>query len=933
MNFKYQYLFLPRMDESSLYVRAKIFFVAALMCLSTAYLAAQTVCAGVARPTLQANSVTNICPETTVNLNSQLAVPIPTGLTVVWYKDVLRTGAAYATPTAATNGIYYAFFKDAALNCFTAASEPLNVVTDMCSGCTNTNLVFNGSFEQGKIGFDHNFTYFPTTAVSCITDAHTGNITLLTEGDACKLHVPAFWATAADHTTASQCGKYLFVQGGENAVPANQTVWQQTVAGLIPEKKYTFSYWAHDNVMNFAVPISYPAHSASVDNLAFIRENTFPYLAEATQKNWKKFRTNFIADADGKVVLKINNGNRYNLHGNDWVLDDISLVAFCNDYDSDDVADIEDLDDDNDGITDNREGAYPSIIPYETYGTFGNLVGAARANLQMRPQDYLYSAGTTALAAGNYAIVTNNGVASLGGFKNIYGHTVGDTSDAFLAIKQSATPTKFFSRQYRVGQMGRYRFGTFAVNAGTAPFEVGVQLLNSRGDTLRSATTCPVSAFTSATFYNWVEAMDTINLATGTYTLEVFNIIKGANTAATFAIDDIYFRPDNIDLIPTLDTDKDDLANSRDLDSDGDGCADAIEGTQAFTSANLSLSTMQGGNYGVNYTGDADAIATTLCVETTCVGLQGDSLGIPRMAGLGQGFGDGQNKIINSQCPLVNCVSAPKPLLLANSVTNMCGYTTANLNYQIDTVPYGSRLVWYKDSLHTGNAFATPMAATTGIYYAFHIYSNANCISPPSEPINVVIDSCSGATNANLVFNGHFEHGKVGFDHNYKYFTTTAASCITDAHTGHITILSESDICKLHVPAFWATAADHTTSSQKGKYLFVQGGENAVPANQMVWKQTVGGLTAGKKYTFSYWAHDNVMNFAVPISYPGHSASVDDVATIRQDTFPYLAETSQKNWKKFRTNFIADADGRVDLKIFNRNRYNLHGNDWVLGWR
>lgn len=51
------------------------------------------------------------------------------------------------------------------------------------------------------------------------------------------------------------------------------------------------------------------------------------------------------------------------------------------------------------------------------------------------------------------------------------------------------------------------------------------------------------------------------------------------------------------------DTDQDGLTNNLDLDSDGDGCPDAIEGSGIYTKSQLQTSTMDGGNTGSNYNG------------------------------------------------------------------------------------------------------------------------------------------------------------------------------------------------------------------------------------------------------------------------------------------------------------------------------------------
>ena len=87
---------------------------------------------------------------------------------------------------------------------------------------------------------------------------------------------------------------------------------------------------------------------------------------------------------------------------------------------------------------------------------------------------------------------------------------------------------------------------------------------------------------------------------------------------------------------PTSDLDGDGIPNSRDLDSDGDGCPDALEGAGALTSSDLVTSSIDGGNTGGSYTGE-----TTNPVQDN-LGTTVDSDGIPTVASGGQDIGTSQ---------------------------------------------------------------------------------------------------------------------------------------------------------------------------------------------------------------------------------------------------------------------------------------------------
>ncbi|MFC4164536.1 DUF6923 family protein [Epilithonimonas zeae] len=95
------------------------------------------------------------------------------------------------------------------------------------------------------------------------------------------------------------------------------------------------------------------------------------------------------------------------------------------------------------------------------------------------------------------------------------------------------------------------------------------------------------------------------------------------------------------------DTDTDGIPNQSDLDSDGDGCSDAIEGA-------ANISTGQLVTAGGTVTGGSTPVNQNLCATGTCV----NANGVPQFLTLptgysnttGQGIGDSQNALINS-CP------------------------------------------------------------------------------------------------------------------------------------------------------------------------------------------------------------------------------------------------------------------------------------------
>jgi hypothetical protein len=106
----------------------------------------------------------------------------------------------------------------------------------------------------------------------------------------------------------------------------------------------------------------------------------------------------------------------------------------------------------------------------------------------------------------------------------------------------------------------------------------------------------------------------------------------------------------------SCDTDGDGIPNHLDLDSDGDGCPDAIEGTGGFTVANLVDSSLPGGNTGSGYNGTAGPVIKNL-------GNTVNASGIPTIANTGQAIGSSQNLSV-SACILPFCY---KPGMLAGT--------------------------------------------------------------------------------------------------------------------------------------------------------------------------------------------------------------------------------------------------------------------------
>ncbi|MFZ4107189.1 beta strand repeat-containing protein, partial [Flavobacterium sp.] len=117
-----------------------------------------TVCGSGVAPTLSSFTIANICPSTTIDLNSSVTSPIPSGSSLIWFTNSTHTGSAYATPSSASAGTYYAFYYDSLNSCYTPGTT---AVTATIASYPDTPIVAS------------------TIQTSCIIE--TGTIELITQ--------------------------------------------------------------------------------------------------------------------------------------------------------------------------------------------------------------------------------------------------------------------------------------------------------------------------------------------------------------------------------------------------------------------------------------------------------------------------------------------------------------------------------------------------------------------------------------------------------------------------------------------------------------------------------------------------------------------------------------------------------------------------------
>lgn len=162
------------------------------------------------------------------------------------------------------------------------------------------NLIVNGDFELGNVGFTSDYTFTPAGN----TDARQYTVA----------SNPAAWnpnfATIGDHTTGS--GLMLIANG---ATTANQEVWRQTVP-VVPGVDYDFSAW----VVNGALDLS--TLQFRINGVQIGADFTPPGPPPAT---WTQFTADWNAGAATTAQIEIVE-TTLSFFGNDFYLDDITFV-------------------------------------------------------------------------------------------------------------------------------------------------------------------------------------------------------------------------------------------------------------------------------------------------------------------------------------------------------------------------------------------------------------------------------------------------------------------------------------------------------------------------------------------------------------------------------------------------------------------------------
>lgn len=174
------------------------------------------------------------------------------------------------------------------------------------SGITN-NLIFNGNFSLGNLGFTSAYTY--TNNLWPEATYYVGpNPNLYHSG----------FAACGDHTTGT--GNMMIING---AGTPNTNIWQQTIP-VVPNSNYVFSCWLTS------------VHSSSPAQLQFFVNNVQigpVFTASPVTCQWNMFFDTWSSGTSTSAIISIRNQNT-SLSGNDFAIDDIYFAQVVSIYDS-----------------------------------------------------------------------------------------------------------------------------------------------------------------------------------------------------------------------------------------------------------------------------------------------------------------------------------------------------------------------------------------------------------------------------------------------------------------------------------------------------------------------------------------------------------------------------------------------------------------------
>jgi|GEM_PF-4084481 len=364
---------------------------------------------------------------------------------------------------------------------------------------------------------------------------------------------------------------------------------------------------------------------------------------------------NAVKYIESKLDVKVSASTNLTGKDGDWVLE-VGVKAnfsFLKDYpytlqtgpnddlDGDTVLNKDDLDDDNDGILDTNElicaESPQTLITFSEATNYSTTYSSGEA---FNIGTGTFSTGATGevfpLAGGTMAGQTRYGFESKPNYIITRARTGATASSpAFVGINFS---TPVYNLSFEIDHLNSVSV------TGSTPVEKKERVLINA---TYQGVSVPLASYTleSGVNYNTTNGYFSSNGTDITNSGAVLNFVGPVDQvsfsySATGRDHTVYENEIHILKNATGcvdgDSDRDGIVNRLDLDSDGDGCPDALEGDGGITSSQLQTSNINGGNTGAEYNGTAGPVIDNL-------GNNVGGTGIPTIANGGQAVGTSQN--------------------------------------------------------------------------------------------------------------------------------------------------------------------------------------------------------------------------------------------------------------------------------------------------
>ena len=385
-----------------------------------------------------------------------------------------------------------------------------------------------------------------------------------------------------------------------------------------------------------------------------------------------------------------------------------TITVQINDSDNDGIDNYYDLDDDNDGILDTTEGQCINTSNPSTDGFDSPVVATVNGNNIQSVNPY-NGWGTETGGANAFNVIRVNGA----GYSS--GPDVAQSGTQYIDINNSGTyvykdiilttPTVFSASAWFANRESS--------NGGYAPWSSNIQIRNqTTSDVVAQGNTVNLTAALGDEYW-YKSAITSVSLPAGTYRIRMFVHNYG--------------HLDSISYCFSTDTNGDGTPDHLDLDSDNDGCADAIEGGDNVTAGMLD------GIGRINVA--ANGTTTPVVVDAQGVPVITNTGSTYDVDGQAQGQTIGQSQI-NNPAAVAGTVGSNQTIVSgsAPSALSLTG-STGTIQWQSST----DNVTFTNISGATSATYA-PGALTATTYYRAVLTSAGGCTAN-STTVTINIDS------------------------------------------------------------------------------------------------------------------------------------------------------------------------------------------------